>query len=217
MSANNGATTVTGTGGATNYVTGKYFKDAHTAYRAIVGINYGVQTNNMLVNQATSTSNPPAQVTDIQKISNNSFTFGGGIEKRRGKTRLQGYYGAMAMITFGGNGTNYTYGNALTAANPAPTNSFTQGAGVTSVQSGETFGIKLNGFVGAEYFILPKISLGAEYWWGIGYASTGDGKTVVESFTTTTISTTTKTAGSSSFNIGGQYGGTAAVFVNVHF
>jgi hypothetical protein len=206
---------ITGTGGASNYIMGKLFKDEKTAYRAILGLNFGSATTKSLVDLSTSTTTPPAQVENSSKLSTNSITLGAGLEKRRGSTRLQGYYGGMAMINFGGVSTTNTYGEALSATNT--------GTRLLTSKAGSTFGLNLSGFIGAEYFILPKVSIGAEYWWGLGFSSTGEGETVTESFgiqgTATTPSvyqTTTKTAGGSSFNIGGQYG-TAQMFLNLHF
>lgn len=220
VSANPGATTVTGTGGSTNYISLKKFTDAQTAYRGVLGINFGTTTSKMYVADVTSTTTPPAQKTDEQKISTSSFVVGGGLEKRRGNTRLQGYYGGLLMVTIGTSGSEYTYGNSLTTANTTHTNSFGQGTGVKSTKAGTTFGINLNGLVGAEYFVLPKVSIGAEYWWGVGYTSTGDGEVVTESWDATNVkslSTKTKTAGGNTFTIGGKYGATALAFVNLHF
>jgi hypothetical protein len=215
MNPNSGTTTITGTGGATNYIMGKLFKDEKTAYRAILGLNFGSATTKSLVNLSTSTATPPAQVENSSKLATRAITIGAGLEKRRGSTRLQGYYGGMAMINLGGTSTTNTYGEALSATNTATR--------TMSSKAGSTFGLNLNGFIGAEYFILPKVSIGAEYWWGLGFSSTGEGETVTESFgiqgTATTPSvfqTTTKTAGGSSFNIGGQYGN-AQMFLNLHF
>jgi hypothetical protein len=42
--------------------------------------------------------------------------------------------------------------------------------------NGSTFMFGVRGFVGVEYFILPKISLGGEFGWGLGLGTT-TGKT----------------------------------------
>lgn len=208
--SNNPNTVVTGTGGATNYITLKKFKDAQTAYRAIVGINFGTTTTKAIVAAIPATV-PATFVEDKSKVATHNIILGGGLEKRRGSTRLQGYYGAMAMITLGGGTkTTNTYGNVLSAANPGPR--------VASTKTGSTFGVGVQGFLGAEYFILPKLSLGAEYWWGVNYSTTGDGQTVTDTFAAgTTTSTTTKTGGNNAFTLGGKYGSNAMVFVNFHF
>lgn len=68
-----------------------------------------------------------------------SFGLLGGIGKewRKGTTRLQGFYGADAVFGFGIPGKDQL-----------------------------AFGLGAQGFVGAEYFIFPKVSLGAQYTYG---------------------------------------------------
>ena len=199
-------TAMTNPMGSTQYIVGKMFKDEKTAYRAALGINFGSTTTKTLVTDLTSTATPPAQVTDESKASSNKIALGAGIEKRRGSTRLQGYYGGMLMINFGGSKTTNTYGNALSATNTA--------SRVTSAKAGSTFGLGLNGLIGAEYFIAPKISIGAEYWWGVNFSSTGEGENVSEAWTTAATTTTTKTAGGSSFGLGNSV---SSIMVNFHF
>jgi hypothetical protein len=205
----NANTTVQGTGGATNYIMAKYFKDEKTAYRAILGLNFGSTTVKTLVPSLAVGAAAGTQVENSTKIGGNDIILGGGLEKRRGSTRLQGYYGGMLMINLGGGKTTNTYGNALTAG----------GSRATEVKAGSTFGLAVNGFVGAEYFVLPKVSIGAEYWWGLGFNSTGKGTITSEEFdavSNSVKSTKVETGGASSFGINGQYG-TAALFVNLHF
>ncbi len=215
-------------------IVGKMFMDDKTAIRAMLGINFGSTTNNVLVHDATSTS-PTAMVTDADKHSTSAITLGGGIEKRRGNTRLQGYYGAMLMLGFGNAGSDtYTYGNSLSATNTTPTNSFGQntanpGAGVLTNKAGGLFALGLDAFIGAEYFIVPKISIGAEYWWGIGFSSVGQGSMTSESWTTSLQSASVNTGGHSSFNVGNSVGnpqagaagtplaGVGNIMINFHF
>lgn len=215
-------TTVTGTGGATNYIVGKMMKDEKTAYRVVLGLNFGSTTTKMNVSDdqpGVATPDPNKTVVDVRKEGSNSIALGGGIEMRRGSTRLQGYYGGMGIISFGGSKNTYTYGNAMTAAtgnNPSPTfydwssGSVTSGSSRTTTNKmGTTIGLDLVGFIGAEYFVLPKLAIGAEYWWGIGFSTTGEGEMATEELNSTSgavQTTTTKTAGGSAFNIGGTYG-----------
>jgi hypothetical protein len=39
----------------------------------------------------------------------------------------------------------------------------------------------LRGFIGAEYFVLPKMSIGGEFGWGLGLMSMGAGSVETES------------------------------------
>jgi len=217
MGGSTSGTSLSNPMGYTNYITGKYYRDEKTAYRAAVGINFGSATQNQLVPDVTSTSTPPAMVKDSWKHSTNSITLGAGMEKRRGTTRLQGYYGAMVMFDFGGSDDSYKYGNALSSTNTFHTNTFSQGAGVTDNKAGSTLGVSLNGFIGAEYFIAPKISVGAEYWWGIGFSSTGEGSMKTETWdasSSAATTTTVKTGGAGSFNLGNSVG---MLLINLHF
>jgi hypothetical protein len=125
------------------------------------------------------------------------------MEKRKGKTRLQGYYGGEIGIYFANTKDAFTYGNALNASTTPSlvvdvdaTDDAFSGAGnimtgvpatgagtgrVTERKNGSTFGFGLRGFIGCEFFILPKVSLGGEFGWGLGLSSTGATTSEVES------------------------------------
>ncbi len=208
-------------------IIGKKFIDEKSAYRVLVRLGFNNQTFKNLVNDDANTSAVvfPAtapQVEDKFSKKNTNIGIGVGKEFRRGKTRLQGYYGADAMIWISMSGTKYKYGNVITAVPTAagqtatPTSTTwdaTTGTALSvaangnrtlSTKSGMTFGIGVRGFIGAEYFIFPKISIGAEYGWGIGYQMSGKGKsksetTQVVSGTNTYGTPETVTAGSSKF------------------
>ncbi|HNP49392.1 MAG TPA: hypothetical protein PKK99_11715 [Bacteroidia bacterium] len=191
---------------------GKMMKDENTAIRAKVRIGFGSTSNDGIVDQDGSTSNPPATVTDNRKISSMNFTIGAGIQKYRGKGRLKGFYGAEAGIGLGSGKTTYTYGNAFSATNTSPNstnwggNLGGNGERTTEAKNGSTFGFNIRGFIGAEYFFAPKMSLSAEYGWGLGLTSTGEGESTVEFWdagaTTPGVKTvTTKTGKSSNFNL----------------
>ncbi|MBL0064132.1 MAG: hypothetical protein IPP38_03760 [Bacteroidetes bacterium] len=192
---------------------GKMMKDENTAMRAKLRIGFGSNSNDAILNQDGSTSNPPATVTDNRKISSMNFNIGAGIQKYRGKGRLKGFYGAEAGIGIGSSKTTYTYGNAFSSTNPAPSSTDwgsninqTTGERTTEDKNGSTFGINLRGFIGAEYFFAPKMSLSAEYGWGLGLSSTGEGETTTEFWdggaTTPGVKTVTSKSGkSSNFNL----------------
>jgi hypothetical protein len=104
-------------------ITGKYFTDDNTAYRANLAIfKSGLyQTNEVTRAEALPLApqfftDPINKVVDTRKsTSEGMFVVGGGIEKRRGHGRLAGFYGGeVAFMFMGGSRTNYTYGNALT-------------------------------------------------------------------------------------------------------
>jgi hypothetical protein len=188
---------------ANQTIIGKKFIDEKSAYRAMVRLGFVNQTYKNMVSDDASTTAPtfpagPAMVEDKFKMSNTNIAIGVGKEMRRGKTRLQGYYGADAMIWVSMSSMKWTYGNVMTGnptaagqtATPTSTTfDMTTGAVLGSAAAGSrpiktkngmTLGLGVRGFIGAEYFIFPKIAVGAEYGWGIGYQMSGKGKSTVE-------------------------------------
>ena len=114
----------------------------------------------------------------------------------------------MAMISLGTSGTANTYGNAISATNG--------GARTTETKAGSSFGLAIGGFGGVEYFFAPKMSLGAEIGWTIALNTTGDGESTSEAWDgTAVVSTTSETAGSSSFGFDTRPNGN--ITLNFHF
>lgn len=210
-------------------ITGKMFASETMAYRGMLRIGFG---SNKMVNPVVddaSTATPPSMKEDEMKTSYNFIGLGAGVEMRRGKGRLQGYYGGQFMFMIGGSKTEYTYGNAFSTSDPTPTTTidFTTGAtanvGARTLDSktGSMMGVGLRGFIGAEYFILPKVSLGAEYGWGLALTSQGEGESNTESWNGTGTTTTNATTGkSSTFAIdtdNNAFGAGASGSILVHF
>lgn len=240
-------------------IVGKKFIDEKSAYRVLVRLGFTNQTHKNLVVDNSATTAPvfpeqAAMVTDKYSVKNTNIGIGVGKEWRRGKTRLQGYYGADAMVWISMSGEKYTYGNEMTAVPTGPgqtstptTTDFTTalpGGGYASgpvasrtikTKSGMTFGIGVRAFIGAEYFILPKISIGAEYGLGLGYQMQGKGKITTEeqqvvSGTNQVAEIERESAGASTFGIdtdlnqgtifgfhGSNVGGTASLRATFHF
>tara|TARA_B110000967_G_C18886499_1_gene564331 strand:- start:187 stop:750 length:564 start_codon:yes stop_codon:yes gene_type:complete len=107
--------------------TAKYFTDDNTAWRAGAQIYF---------TSDSSATNPY------------NFGFTAGKEFRKGKTRLQGFYG---------------YQGGLFMSNKKDLS----GEKYTDMTGG------INGFIGVEYFIKAKIGLGAEYLYGLNIKNEG--------------------------------------------
>ncbi|KJS07162.1 MAG: hypothetical protein VR77_01960 [Flavobacteriales bacterium BRH_c54] len=209
---------------------GKMFKDETTAYRGMLRIGFGSTTTTNIFD--TSSTVTPVELTDEMKTSYNNIVLGGGIEKRRGNTRIQGVYGAMIMIGFGGSSTTYDYGHGFSDDVVATwTDNFTAGTTTTSngprtteMKNGSTFMLGLQGFIGVEWFFAPKVSLGAEYTWGLAMNSTGEGEQTTEQWTLASpsatanslVTRTTKTGKTSSFGLDTGISG-ANISLNFHF
>lgn len=203
MFSNAGATSPTAgyTNGYPWSIRGKMFKDEKTAYRAAIRLAFGSNTERAMITTAfdASVAGPvyPAQRPESEetyKASYNGVVLSGGLEMRRGKTRLQGYYGGEVLIGMGGWKDSYTYANALFVGAVTASTPFVDGSNGTEFSSANGDNITgvmdyagndariterkaswmmvgLRGFIGVEYFILPKISVGAEYGWGLGFGS----------------------------------------------
>ena len=232
-------------------IVGKYFLDEKTALRAGINIGFGSHSATNLVAQdnqpVPAAGTLPLQVTD--KVSHGTTGIGitAGIEKRKGKTRLQGYYGAELGLYFGGSNDKFTYGNSFAATGAAagtsqaptstsytvdPTTNTGYGVSgtannpnrVTQIKSGTNVQIGVRGFIGVEYFILPKMSLGGEFGWGIGVNMTGAGKQTNEGlYTATAVSTQTVNTGkTSNFVVGTDnknsiFGPVGSIRMNFYF
>ena len=77
---------------------------------------------------------------DVDATTKFGLVLGYGKEWRKGTTRLQGYYGADALVGL-----------------------------VSPAKKQFGFGIGAQGFAGVEYFIFPKVALGAQYTYGVSF------------------------------------------------
>ena len=177
-------------------LTGLYVKDDHTAYRMKLRIGLSSRTTNNFVDDDNYTGAPPnSKTTDTWKATSSNLTVGAGIQKNRGKGRLRGIYGLELGIDFGSSTDKFTYGNSFSAtkADPTSTTDWSTKDTVgnylsgpvstrnTKVKNPNTFSFLLNGFLGAEYFFAPKLSISAEYGWGFDLMATGEKETFSES------------------------------------
>lgn len=172
----------TGSGGSwsflngNNVITGKYFATDEMAYRGGINIGFGSTTSNAYTLKTGTLTGEV--VTDTRKVSGSNIMLTGGMEWRKGSTRLQGFYGAELGIGFGGgNNTEYTYGNIYDVPGgvATQTHAVDGSTDIVSVNNkgGLIFGLR--GFIGAEYFVLPKLAVGGEFGWGLGVVTTGEG------------------------------------------
>jgi hypothetical protein len=189
----------------------KKVRDEGFHYRGMLRIGFGGETTTEQSVMFQVTPPPiPTYVDDELKESEMNIALGAGFEIRRGKGRLQGYYGPELIIEFGSSSEEYTYGNAFSQDNTMPaftnfgSNDLGGGNRVTERDFGSTFGLTLRGFVGLEYFFAPKLSVGGEFGWGLKFKSTGDAERTVEQLNDTGTAGVTRVepeGSSSSFGI----------------
>lgn len=183
---NNTGTTATGANyvtGNANTIVGKYFVDANTAYRVKVGIasgstkvvNYGADPAVVVVAPAL----PEYVKESTDKYKSTDVMLGFGLEKRRGSTRLQGFYGAEAFLGMGNGTTTSSYEFDLSAVNT--------GSRDLKIKDGREITVGARAFIGVEYFVLPKISIGAEFGWAVQKQFVGQGMTEAEYWNGTAV------------------------------
>lgn len=161
----------------TNAIFFKYFLSETSALRASFRFDAYTNLNSVYVQDDNAVLNDPlsnAQVTDVMKYMTRNYSIGFGYEGRKGKTRLQGIYGANIGASYGNLMYEYKYGNPMSDDNTMPTtynfgsNLYGNGR-ILNNYNGENWSVGANVFAGLEYFILPKISIGVEFSYGFNY------------------------------------------------
>jgi hypothetical protein len=221
---NGGTNTALTSGGWMNGSVGqeirfKMFKDEKTAYRLRARIGMSSTSSDVLGkydNDADATTEDQDYIVNTKTSSGFNFILGAGLEKRRGNTRIQGYYGGEVMFGLLGGGTTTTDDGRVLSDNYAPA------ARTAEVKNGNTFTLGLQGFIGVEWFFAPKVSVGAEYTWGLAMNSTGEGETTTEQWTTPFGGTTASeqvvtTPSGASGNFSFDTGHVANLNLNFHF
>lgn len=164
---------------------GKYFLENDRAIRAKVSFDFGQNKYKQTVKDefalAIDPLNEGATTVDVRQLKNRSIYLDLGYEFRRGKGRIQGFYGGELLLGYGRTINNYIYGNPLTDVKPNPathnfgsnTTGLTQGTRMLQNKGGATFAAGLGGFVGVEYFFAPQLSIGGELGLDFIYSITG--------------------------------------------
>ncbi len=189
---------------SSGYFTGKKFITASKADRYTAGFELSSGSATVLdAAQIPATPTTPAVAAVLAnetKTTKIKIAAGIGKEWRKGKTRLQGFYG-------------YDLVASLTLADNAKT-TYTVSKDVKDVKGGFGFGVGANGFLGAEYFIFPKIAIGAQYTYGVNLNIAG-ASTTTDTNGTTGISSESKGAKSTTFGVGNV--GVASMNLTLHF
>jgi len=167
--------------GTSQQIIGKMFKDEKTAYRAGIRLGFGSATTHGTLNNASDST----LVAQDAKNGGSNIYLSAGMEMRRGTTRLQGFYGAELGFGMASNKTTNKYALAMSDTKAV------NGSRVTESKGGSTLMIGLRGFIGAEYFIFPKIAIGGELGWGLLVTSTGKTSSTTETKAGTTVTTKT--------------------------
>lgn len=172
-------------------VYGKYFLSDRKAVRANISFGVSTRSNTNYVIQDNVVPDPNVTVKDSRKATQSDILIASGTERRRGAGRLQGVYGLQGVMTFSSSREVFVYGNPMSATFNSPNSTdFTTGGAaplasrIVERKNGTTIGLYVKGFVGVEYFVLPKLSIGGEIGAALGLQTTGDGAQVNERWDT---------------------------------
>lgn len=154
-------------------IMGKYMLTDEWAVRANVGLMISSANNKAYsIDDKALAENPfsEAKVIDGARYDRNGMSMLLGAEYRKGARRIQGVFGAGLLFAFQNSKETYSWGNALTEINQSPTshsfaNMPTLPTGYRALKqngAGSDFYLGLTGSAGVEWFVAPKIALGAE-------------------------------------------------------
>ena len=154
-------------------IMGKYMLTDEWAVRANVGLMISSANDKAYsIDDKALAENPfsEAKVVDGARYDRNGMSMLLGAEYRKGSRRIQGVFGAGLLFAFQNSKETYSWGNALTEINQSPTshsfaNMPTLPTGYRALKqngAGSDFYLGLTGSAGVEWFVAPKIALGAE-------------------------------------------------------
>lgn len=195
----------------------KYFLTENMAVRARVRLEQDITTSrNRVILDNQPVPDPNVEVTDEWTFYSTFVRVGGGVEFRRGTGRIIGVFGGEASFLYGNDLTKYDYGNPITVGNQAPTSTFGslndgRFERIVENKSNKRIGAGLTGFIGVEYYIAPKMSLGAEFTLGVDFIKNYRNQQKFEFWDIVSGSTQTRTAiteGGTNLSLAtGNYGG----------
>jgi hypothetical protein len=159
-------------------IMGKYFLENDFAIRGrlTVGTNNFNRYYYIDDDVQVLAGDPNAKTVDVWKQRESVYELGGGVEKRIGQARVQGYVGAEVFIGFSNEKNTYQYGNPITDVNTWPSATpmngginlaapertlYTKTIGGPG-KPGNNFEYGLRGIVGVDFFITKNIAIGGE-------------------------------------------------------
>jgi hypothetical protein len=179
-------------------VTGKYFLSDQLAVRASARLGILADNQKAIVPEF-STAPTNTTVEDVYRRTFTNAYLSAGIERRRGNTRIQGFYGVEGVLGFGTEKHVFEYGNSINPQNTNPvraeflldfqnldrevTNIDPLGAFTTEFKLGTSFMLGARAFAGAEIFLFPKWSVGFEFGLGALFRYTGNSTIIAEQWT----------------------------------
>ena len=150
-------------------VNAKYMLSDKLGIKANVGLLLRSDSEAEFARDDAEYANNPlsdAKVEDRKHTFNSGISLMAGAEYRVGRKKVQGVFGAGVLFALQNTTTSYNYGNAMTSLNQSPSvgiTNYTYNGGRKLSENGNPFYYAgLIGSMGVEWFVAPKISLGAQ-------------------------------------------------------
>lgn len=151
-------------------IMGKYMLSDQWAVRANVGLLLGSDITRAYVQDDEAKYLDPFnenKLIDTKQSRKNGMSVLLGAEYRKGSRRIQGVFGFGALVGFKNSTTVYNFANKVTSINQHPTNAIgapaaANGYRVTKEKSTSEVFYGATGSAGFEWFVAPKVALGAE-------------------------------------------------------
>lgn len=190
-------------------IMGTYMLTDQLAVRANIGLGISTKRYNYYVQDDAAVALDDlsnAKVIDQARVKACSGSIALGVEYRVGKqSAVQGVFGGGLNYAFGSSANSYAYGNAITELNQDPSINpnlpmpiavvpYLPNARLLSQQTPDLIHmVGIYGSVGIEWFVAPKIALGANVNLGIYYEINPMQVSVYEGWNTITEAVTTHT------------------------
>lgn len=149
----------------------KYMISDKVALRANVGLLFRNNINKYnVINDANTILDPlnESKLIDKKRSKKSGMSLMLGAERRKGTRRIQGVFGAGVLFGFKNETYVYDYANQITSINQRPSTGMSapaaamSGYRVTKDKKAASIFYGVVGSAGFEWFVAPKVSLGAE-------------------------------------------------------
>lgn len=180
-------------------IMGRYMLTDKLAIKANVGVVLENKKSGAYVLDDAATILDPlsdSKVGDFKNTRTTGISVQAGVEYRLGKKRIQGIFGGGILFGLQSCKEVYTYGNEMTLINQQPTSNYQYNEGyrvLNSFSKQPDYFAGLYGSAGVEFFVAPKVALGAEVSLCAGYSVKQQKFTVSEGYNTSTEVIETRT------------------------
>lgn len=169
-------------------IMGKYMLGDNWGVRANIGFMFSKDKYRGYVQDDKAVMLNPfdeSKLIDKHNVKRNGMSLMLGTEYRKGSKRIQGVFGAGILFGFVNEKHSYSYANAVTTINQYPTTAWStwnNGYRTLNRKTEKSVFYGLTGSAGIEWFVAPKVSLGAEVNLSLYYINGGQQYTESEGY-----------------------------------